>query len=170
MKKILFISITFLISCGLEDKVYYYDFDKITHYSINIGESEFFEIVGKNSKSKKEQLLINILLNETPTTIRDTLFLNKLNDIGFVEKTISKGRYENIKEIFCEKTHFKNEATSCIAVYRDILVFKKNSKIVGIAKICFECGKDYMVGTNANTSEFGQSGDYEKLYELLNQK
>lgn len=33
--------------------------------------------------------------------------------------------------------------------------------------MCFSCDACVIVGTNSNTEEFGMSGDYEKLSEIL---
>ena len=57
--------------------------------------------------------------------------------------------------------------TACIPVFRDILIFKKNNKSIGIAKICFECEKSHIVGTNKNIENFGQCGDFSKLMNIL---
>jgi hypothetical protein len=57
---------------------------------------------------------------------------------------------------------------ACIAIYRDILVFRNHGKICGIAKVCFKCGIHVIVGTESKTDEFGQAGDYNKLNQLLN--
>ena len=86
------------------------------------------------------------------------------------EYVLSKNSDEIIKaidEIFTEKKHAEYYEFACIPIFRDVLIFKNKSKVVGIAKICFTCNNSVIVGTNANTEEFGMSGDYEKLSEIL---
>ncbi len=55
----------------------------------------------------------------------------------------------------------------CLPVFRDILIFKKRHKVIGIVKICFGCEKAVIVGSQANTIGFGQDGDFQKLKKLL---
>ena len=38
---------------------------------------------------------------------------------------------------------------------------------MGTAKICFSCNANQIKGTNANTENFGQEGDFEKLEKIL---
>ena len=49
-------------------------------------------------------------------------------------------------------------------MYRDILIFKHDQKITGIAKLCFECNQKVIVGsTNKKFEEF----DFGTLWEIL---
>ena len=49
-------------------------------------------------------------------------------------------------------------------MYRDILIFKHDQKITGIAKLCFECNQKVIVGpTNKKCEEF----DFGTLWEIL---
>mgnify|MGYP001994192344 CR=1 FL=1 len=43
------------------------------------------------------------------------------------------------KHGFSEKEHDNIYASPCIAIYRDIVIFKKSGSIIGVAKICFGC-------------------------------
>ena len=90
-----------------------------------------------------------------------------MEKINFQKSEIDKSKFGEINKIFVEKTVNQIADYACIAVYRDILIFKKQNKTVGIAKICFECFKKQIIGTNANTENFGQDGDYEKLEKIL---
>ena len=56
---------------------------------------------------------------------------------------------------------------ACDAFYRAILIFKKKDKVVGVSKICFDCGLNWTIGSERNVMLFGQEGDYEKLEKLL---
>lgn len=76
-------------------------------------------------------------------------------------------KFKQVNETFCQRKHQESYAMTCIAVYRDILVFKKENKIIGTAKLCFSCDQNVITGTQHNTDEFGQSGDYAKLFKLL---
>ncbi len=102
-----------------------------------------------------------------PDTMTKLELLADLEKIGYKKNIIGKGNYDKINSIFCERNHKESYATSCIAIYRDILVFKKSNKTIGVAKICFECEQNWIIGTDRNTMEFGMSGDYGKLYDIL---
>ena len=52
-------------------------------------------------------------------------------------------------------------------MYRDIIIFKNKGTTVGVAKICFRCDQSSIIGTIANTDEFGMSGDFDRLDKLL---
>ncbi|MBK7042123.1 MAG: hypothetical protein IPH46_17155 [Bacteroidetes bacterium] len=102
-----------------------------------------------------------------PDTMTRLELLADLEKIGYKKNAIGKGNFDKINSIFCERKHKESYATSCIAIYRDILVFKKSNKTIGVAKICFECEQNWIIGTDRNTMEFGMSGDYGKLYDIL---
>ena len=84
----------------------------------------------------------------------------KIKTLETLEQTLSQ--YTQF-----EKSTLENIATACIHVYRDILIFKKEGKVIGTAKICFDCMSKQIKGTTANTENFGQDGDYEKLEKIL---
>ena len=110
---------------------------------------------------------MGIILGKIPKSITDTSFINNLETFGYTKSKIDEKKFNEIDEIFTEKKHSESYATACIYIYRDILIFKKKSKIIGIAKICFGCDANIIVGTKSNTEEFGMSGDYEKLSKIL---
>ena len=101
-----------------------------------------------------------------------TVEVTKADYAPKVEKVLAdyKKKFEEINKIFIEKKHYDISATACDYVFRDILIFKHKSKTIGIAKICFGCSGNQIVGTKANTEEFGMDGDYEKLKEILNRE
>ena len=170
MKGILILLILFtLCSCGQKLGEFYFDFDNVEHYSIEIDENELFELEEKKYLSESEKLQIELVINDFPESISDTLFINKLEKSGFTKTLIEKSKNEDLNNLFREKSHKESLYAACIAAYRDILIFRKNGKVIGIAKICFSCSQNRIIGTDANTFEFGQSGDYGKLAKILNE-
>lgn len=145
----------------------YYQFDRIEHYFLNIEEDELWKIEEKKTKTEKEKQLLELLIQYAPDKLSDTAILKDIEKLGFVKKEISTDKFKKINEVFCQNKHEKVYAMACIAVYRDILVFKKENKIVGTAKLCFGCDQSVITGTTLSTEEFGQSGDYKKLFQLL---
>lgn len=171
MKKIIYIIVASFLAGFLFIKFYslnYFDFDEVIHYKSNISEEKanyLFE-----DKTELGKFIKDVVIENIPKSIKDTTFIDKVEKIGFKKTTIEDSKFDKINEIFSNKFHLTHEVSACIYIYRDILIFKKKSKIVGMAKICFGCGGSQIYGAKQNTDGFGQSGDYQKLETLLNEK
>ena len=142
----------------------------ITHYKSEIEESKIREVDENKKKSELDSLKYNVLLRNLPKSISYSTFINKLEKLGYTKTEVGKEKFEEINKIFVEKKHKEIVGFACDYVYRDILIFKRKSKTIGIAKICFGCDDNQIVGTKANIEEFGMDGDYEKLHGILNRK
>ena len=146
----------------------FFEYDEIDYYlSDSYMGSESQKLLNNWPTSEIDTLKYGVFLGGIPKNISDLSFIGKLSEIGFRKDTIDKKKFTEIDKFFVEKEVKEHLATSCIYIYRDILVFKKNSKVTGVAKICFSCMAHEIIGTNANTDNFGQDGDYEKLENLL---
>ena len=145
----------------------FFEYDAIDYYSNNFDASKIADLYDNQSKSKTDSLKMGIILGDIPSSISDSAFINELEKIGYKKIVIDKSNFDSIDKIFVEKTTINDGSTACIYVYRDILIFKKDNKVIGTAKICFECMEKQINGTAANTENFGQDGDYEKLKKLL---
>jgi hypothetical protein len=171
MRNILFLLFIIISGCQLNNKQEvnngYFDYDEVIHYRSNFNENLLSELFDNKSKSKTDSIKLGVIVDDIPYSINDTNFIFKLVSIGYKKRVIAKDKFSRLSEIFKEKKHEEVLSSSCINIYRDILVFKKNKKTVGIVKICFECMANHIVGTNKNTEGFGQSGDYNILSEIL---
>lgn len=147
---------------------YFFDFDNIQYYYIDISEEDAMLLMDNPKLSALEKLKSDIILGHKPEKIHPINFLNKMKKIGFKEITIPANQFEEINNIFREKTAQDSYSAACIPIYRDILVFKKANKVIGLAKICFACKLFQIVGTEANQDNFGQGNDLENLNILLN--
>lgn len=139
---------------------YYYDFDEIDHYSLAL------DIKDVNKKANNPRVTMNVLYSESKS-ISDTLYIDSLPHLNFNRYSINKNMFKPIREIFRDKNQPEIISTTCIPWFSDILVFKKTKSITGVAKICFHCLKHNIVGSAIGNNGFGQSGDYDKLQELL---
>ena len=148
----------------------YFEYDEIEYYQNEIEEDQIEELYDNQKKSVKDSLKTGVILGEIPKSITDTNFIDNLKSFGYTKSKIEPKKFDKIDEIFTEKKHSESYATACIYIYRDILIFKRKSKIIGIAKICFGCDANVIVGTKSNTEEFGMSGDYQKLRKILTEK
>lgn len=146
---------------------YYFDFDSVDHYSIVLNHQNFSSLSAISGSTKNKKLKEDLVYNGIPSSLKDTIFISKLNRLGYEKKVLNESKLDSINELFRFKTHKETKALSCAPVFRDILIFRKNGKVEGMAKICFECNQSLVIGTSENTSEFGQSGDYGKLWRIL---
>jgi hypothetical protein len=146
----------------------YFTFDSVEYYSIVIREDSVFNLEKKERKSRDEERLIELLIQDSPNKLSDTIKFLNMETLGFNKKVIQKDKFDQLDKIFCERKHEDPLYTTCIAVYRDILVFKRNKETIGFVRLCFDCGDSIFAGTDLNTLEFGQSGDFQKLGRLLN--
>jgi hypothetical protein len=145
----------------------YFEYDEIEFYNTDFQEDKIDELYDNQEKSFQDSLKMEVILGGTPKSILDLSFIDYLKKIGFKKSKINSNQFKAIDKIFTEKKHAEYYEFACIPIFRDVLIFKNKSKVVGIAKICFTCNNSVIVGTNANTEEFGMSGDYEKLSEIL---
>ncbi|WP_055437551.1 hypothetical protein [Lacinutrix algicola] len=145
---------------------YYFDFDKIEHYTF-IEKIDYFDIENDSVKIENKELLSSLLFDRKPTKLNGIEFINELDKVATKKRDIPISDFQEIKEIFKEQSCSVNVAYSCISVFRDILVFYQKNKVVGIAKICFSCNDHHIIGTTSNTSDFGQCGKYEELNKIL---
>ncbi|MFT5305005.1 MAG: hypothetical protein ACI9N1_000465 [Flavobacteriales bacterium] len=159
----------------IREKKYFFDFDEVNRYKIEVDGIELLDkqrnpITGEKqvNLTELEQLKIGLILGKEPTSIEDTAFIEQLELMGFSKNKISEDKLDDLNEIFRYREVEQNSATCCKAVYRDIFIFKKESKIVGNAKICFNCDKRRIYGSNFDTRYFGQNDEYRMLEQLLN--
>jgi hypothetical protein len=145
----------------------FFQYNAIDYYINYYDESNVGELFESGSKSEIDSFKVGIILGDIPNSISDLAFIDKLEKIGYKKTIIDKSKFASIDKIFVSKTSSKDGESACIYVYRDILIFKKDGEVVGTAKICFGCMANQIKGTTANTSHFGQDGDYEKLKQLL---
>ncbi|MCU7615714.1 hypothetical protein NZ698_00770 [Chryseobacterium sp. PBS4-4] len=143
----------------------FFNYDEIDHYKIEIDDAD--DLYFDQNISSIDQLKYKVIYQNTPENIDDLDFLNFLNEIGYLKQKINSTDFNNIDNIFIEKPEEEMMTAGCIAIFRDILVFKKNNEVTGVAKICFSCHKYQIVGTETNTDNFGSNNDYSQLADIL---
>ena len=144
---------------------FYFEFDELIHYKWKM-DIDPYDLYEKDVLSKEEQITVDYFFEDLPKDLNDKSLVKDIES-RYKKTYIDTSLYADIKEIFREKKHRKSVDYSCIAEFRDILIFRKKKKIVGLAKICFTCDTNHILGTTKNTQDFGQSGDYDKLQALL---
>jgi hypothetical protein len=159
-----------ILSCKSKEEKLFFDFDSIEYYSLN--KNKEVEVVENNRIGIKDSILNNILYSEFPAKLNNNVFYKTINSGGFSKVDLSQEDVEYLRnDVFLEKFSLKgfefNKA--CAPEYRDILVFKKNNEISGIAKICLSCGQFYFISSKEEiqTEDFGTEKDYESLKEFF---
>jgi hypothetical protein len=149
----------------------FFEYDEIDYYSIPTMEGPKRNENSVTAKTENYDSLEEAVYSfDTPRNMDDLSFIGKLESLSYHKGTIPKNIFSSIDSIFSEKSVDIRDFTHCIPEYRDILIFKRQTKIIGVAKVCFQCEQYHIIGTKANTENFGQNGDYEKLALLLGKK
>jgi hypothetical protein len=152
-----------------EKKLELFNFDKVEHYSTE-NESSISSSIDKKhyeNLNESEKKYLKILENNLPAKNRDTTFVSELQNLNFKKVTSEKSNIKKYKEIFSSEFCNEMQENACAPIYRDIYVFRNNNKIVGIAKICFECQIIDFTSEKYNWQRFGEC---ESLKELENMK
>lgn len=145
----------------------FFDYNKLDHYYIDTSDSSILSLYNSQDKSKIDKIKYEVIAGETPNDITDQEFLKFIEKIGYSKSKVDSSKFKALNKIFIEKPEEDMEVRACAPVYRDILIFKKDKKINGIMKICFNCHQYRIFGTNANTKNFGSNTDYFQLKDLL---
>lgn len=145
----------------------FFDSDRIDHYYLNLSENNFFKLIKKENKTEKEKELINIYIHSFPDNIPKEDFEKTLLSHNYKKSNLSIKDEKSIENVFSEKDSLKNDACACIAEYKDIFIFKKNAKTVGIVKICFKNARFQIIGSKINTEGFGLINELDKLESVV---
>lgn len=138
----------------------YFEFDEVVHYQYNI---EDFEVLGRKNDDLKYLLFGNGF-----ESLQDSIYLERVDSL-FHKKLVSKEEHPIVDKIFCyqpiqDEEHYISE---CIAIYRDIFVFRRENKVTGIAKICFDCNQFTSIGAEEKTNNFGVNYEFSNLAKLI---
>lgn len=76
---------------------------------------------------------------------------------------IDSGDVKEYQRIFSQKFGNYLSENACEPFYRDVYVFRKKNKIVGIAKICFDCK---IINFSSEKDYWQQFGNCDKLKKL----
>lgn len=138
----------------------YFDFDEIVYYHSDVSD---FEVLGR----KKDDLHF-LLFRQGFESLQDSIYIER-GDSLLYKKVISKEEHSTIDKIFCYQPINLDDlyVSECIAIYRDIFVFRKEKKIIGMAKICLDCNQFSSVGTDQKTDNFGMNNEFSNLTKLI---
>ncbi|MBP6576210.1 MAG: hypothetical protein KA232_03235 [Chryseobacterium sp.] len=142
-------------------------FDEIVYYKTNKSFNAY-KLKYKKNHSTKKKLIYDIVKGSTPKSISDNLFVKDLEKLNFHKEKLEAAQYQKIVDIYTRgSAHYD---TSCVKTFRDILVFKNKNKIVGISKICFDCGWETTFFNEHHYYNLIDITYFEELENLLNSK
>ncbi|GAA4168630.1 hypothetical protein GCM10022218_03920 [Sphingobacterium ginsenosidimutans] len=124
------------------------------------------ELQDKKIQSEQDVFLLSVLGDNQV----DTAFLKRLEDVDYTKTLINGKHYGVIDSLFFRKARQEDIDSSCIHEFRDILVFYKNKKCIGLAKICFDCKAMVPWDRGVQFKGFGDWSDYDKLHPILREK
>ena len=149
----------------------YYNSDKIDHYFLDISKNEVHQLFEKKDNiTKNESNLLNIITGFYPDSSQIEGIEKVLLKLNFTKTSLNEKQKIEVDEVFSEKDTIKTAFAGCLPYYRDIFIFKNKNSIVGLSKICFECGVTRFYGANVNTDGFGIVSDMEKLKHVIRKK
>ncbi len=145
----------------------FYNCETIEHYFFEVSDKDAY-LFRRQNKTADEKKFNGILTGYYPKNMDVKNLENDLVKLNFKKTILSKKDKSIADEIFSKKDSVKTEFSSCTPIYRDILLFKNQDSIVGIAKICFGCGVSSFLGADYSKTEgFGLQSDLEKLKKII---
>lgn len=145
---------------------FFFDFDEIEHYSIPMEDSELMDLFDKDSLTTLKKFKQDVLFEYGHSQLT---FLDSLELIGFSKKSVDKSKLPAFHELFKSRYVDIYKGDACEAVFRDVFVFMQNSQVVGVAKICFSCNKQWITGSSVSSISFGQNGEIYDLADIINE-
>jgi hypothetical protein len=120
-------------------------FDKIESYSISFEALDSIE--SRKNQSDNDRFLLQIVNSFRSENLMGVDSV-RLIEIGFTKKHINEDDYKYLCELFQEQYVYE-DTTMCQAVFRDIMLFKENQKLTGVAKICYTCGHSVVMSEDS---------------------
>ncbi|KAF2339510.1 hypothetical protein [Flavobacterium tistrianum] len=145
----------------------FFDSDKIDHYFVNYTLDSIIISGGESKKSKKEKEFEGLFMGYFPDSIPKKNFEEILLSHNYKKSNLTIKQQKEIENVFSEKDSLQMSAYACVPEYRDIFIFKKKEKTIGIAKICFKCGRFQIIGSKIDTQYFGLFEELEKLHNIV---
>jgi hypothetical protein len=165
--KLIIASVFLFVSCKSIDSStnVFNENNEITFYRVTEKSENLFGQDKVEIPKYFSELMFESLPKKLPTSEEITLIEKHYRNVKLNQKSRLK-----IAEIFKNADFPVNKASLeysvvCAPVYRDILVFRENGKIIAFAKICLSCYKNYIIVEDKSFENY--QIEYEKLHKLL---
>ena len=172
-----YLTIILLLASGIsyaqsaENKRLLFEFDEVIHYKYDLENIlPSWQAKSRLFKSQKKENLRQLLYANTPKTLSDSNALfSSLDKSTFIKNTIDSDKLDSLRLAFSVRdTNVVRLPSRCSVIYRDIVVLKKNGKIICITKLCMKCSHSYFLGDpDLDTKFFGQHGEWGILKKVL---
>ncbi|WP_129052818.1 hypothetical protein [Flavobacterium sp. YO64] len=145
----------------------FFDSDEINHYFVDYTLESIIDFEEKSKKSKKHQEFEDLFMGYFPDSIPKRDFEEILISHNYKKSNLTIKQQKEIENVFSQKDSLQMSAYACVPEYRDIFIFKKKEKTIGIAKICFKCGRFQIIGSEIDTQYFGLFEELDKLHNIV---
>jgi len=141
-----------------------FDFDEVTHITIDISEEDYNALRAEDPSAMYNWT--NVLKKHVKSKSDYEDFWSKLELVEYSESIVDAKYYTFFSDtIFKEKFCTFVKMTKGDAFYKDILVFKKEGVIQGIAKLCMSCDKASFAPPTVFTDCFGEYDEFDRIRE-----
>ncbi len=129
-------------SCGN-----YFEYDQVEHFHFTKSSDLLVGFEDRIHDSPENEVLFRIVFSNELKALKDTVGLIGMETVGFEKLSVGREYFKEINKVFCRTPANAIPARMCIPTYRDVLIFRRNGRIVGFARVCFECTIYSFVGT-----------------------
>ncbi|MGO4772761.1 hypothetical protein ACEN2I_13955 [Flavobacterium sp. W22_SRS_FK3] len=147
----------------------FFDSDKIDYYHIDYTLNDYIAATDK-TESEDQKEFSTIFMGYYPDSIPKDDFEKTLQKHKYKKEPLSIKQQKKVEDVFRQKDSLQMSAYACVAEYRDIFIFKKKEKTIGIAKICFKCGRFQIIGSKLDTEGFGLWTELDKLKRIVHKE
>jgi len=142
----------------------FFDYEVIEHYS---NPNPNILPFASRFETEEEQRKRMVVYANTPIDLKDTAFIDELRGFGYRKKYVKPTKFKVLNELFCQREYPDLSVMRCSPTYCDILIFRKNDKVVGIAKLDFVGCQVHFVCAQAETKNFGRADELQELKKIL---
>ena len=126
----------------------------------------------KNNKylnnKKNSDFENHLIFGQTKSSEINLEFISKLKKAGYKKINLENDRILEIsKFLTSKKAGVNNYQTACTKVFRDLIIFKQQNKIIKVIKICTSCYSNEVTTNEAESELLLNFGDYDYLSDKL---
>ncbi|MBB4805235.1 hypothetical protein HNP38_000507 [Chryseobacterium defluvii] len=141
---------------------------RLTSQSIDFDSVEFYKVKAHKPKyNSANTFKLKTIFGQTSQGDLNDDFPKRIRKIGYKRRVLDSETSDQILKIIERTQPGKYYTTVCRQIYRDILIYRKNGKVVKILKICTSCFANQLITVNDDTELLLIISEYENLRKLL---
>ncbi|MCI3937834.1 hypothetical protein MQX03_11520 [Chryseobacterium aahli] len=110
----------------------------------------------------------HLIFGQTKSSEINPEFISKLKNAGYKKINLENDRILEIsKFLTTKKESVNNYETACKKVFRDLIIFKQQNKILKVIKVCTSCYSNQVITNEAESELLLNFEDYDYLSEEL---